>query len=147
MSTDQEKDPKAIAQEILKRSRGVDHEKVVGTARFLLLMIGSLNLLSGLYMYQMGLSIVMYVLLAQGLVFFLLYYFSKQYTLACLIIGLVIYTIPQILLFVASAISFELNFIMLIRLGVIIMLSWGVISVNKIPKEVRVNDTDVIDDL
>ncbi len=147
MNESEFKDHKEIAKEILNKSSKLDHEKVIGVARFLLAVIAGINLLIGIYIYKFflfgwGAS---YLCFAQTIVFFVLYLLSKKYTFVSLIIGLVIYAVPQIIFFILVPESFTFGVLFIVRLIIIFLLLWGVVSVNKLPGRSSTLNNDLID--
>ena len=134
----EENDPKEIAKKILNKSKKVDTDKVLETARMLLLIIAAISFFNAVVLWS---SIyTRYILLGQMVGFILLYVFSKKEPKIAFVLGLIFYIIPIGALTIWSYIVITLSFGLLVRVIIIGMLIWGIIVSHNVSKKEAYKD-------
>jgi len=141
----QEKNSKQIAYDILNKSRDDEYSKKVKGARTVLLIIGILNVLVGIYYYfQPFLEIEGYITAGIGALFIGLYFLGAKKPMLALVSGLVIFATIHILSAIIEPESIIKGIVL--KVVFIALLVRGVSSVHALPKPKPEENVDLLDD-
>ncbi|MFK8046035.1 MAG: hypothetical protein AB8B72_11110 [Crocinitomicaceae bacterium] len=141
----QEKNSKQIAQDILKKSRENEYAKKIKGARTVLLIIGVLNILVGIYYYfQPFMKIEGYFAMGLGAVFIGLYFLGVKKPMLALVSGLVIFLTIHILSAILDPETIVKGIIL--KVIFIVLLVRGITSVHALPKPKPAESNDLLDD-
>jgi hypothetical protein len=137
---------KAVAAAVEAEFRMKDHHAHLRTARAVLLVVASCELLLGLWQGfgPTKLMLGLYIESAFAVVFFGLYFLSKKYPFAALLAALLVYLLPQLLyLLVLPGALLSGAVWKILVIGALIA---GLVAATKIPKSKPVSEDGVLDD-
>ncbi len=142
----EKEDAKLIAERILNKSNAAEDKGKVKNARIVLLVIGVINILVGLYyLFGVGAEVEGYTGLILGGLFVGLYFIGIQRPMLALIAGLSIYGILILLDAIVDPVTIIKGIVL--KVIFIILLIKGIISINKLPKEKKEQDSELLDDI
>ncbi|MDX1349340.1 MAG: hypothetical protein R3279_03790 [Putridiphycobacter sp.] len=142
---EKQRDPKLVAQEILKSSAKDRNNQRVKMAGLALLLIAILTLIKGLIVgAELGFGENFYLGLVDVLVFTGLYFLSLKKPMTALITGLILYVVPHLYLAFLDP-SGVLDGIVL-KLILVVILAQGILAAMQLVKIKPKEIVDVLDD-
>ncbi|MFK8038516.1 MAG: hypothetical protein AB8B74_09525 [Crocinitomicaceae bacterium] len=143
---EEKKDPKQIAQDILNKSGEDEYSKKVKGARVVLIVLGVINMLVGIYYYfQPFMEIEGYITIGIGGVFIGLYFLGIKKPMLALVSGLIIYLTIHILSAYIEPESIARGIVL--KIIFVVLLVRGISSVNAMPKPKPEENSELLDDI